>query len=502
VASVIETLRDEISELESQVNEMKVEFAGKRFDDAARAKWNELNESLDDKQETLEENVIREERVRELSNDDSNVVPIEDKRFQTRRANVPTGEAIYDLSTIQRDWSDPEVEGKELKDRAKRAIEDSDYPYRGQYGHESYRTEEDLQGSAEDLIMQHDTREGLLARRILVTGAPAYKRAWGKQLLGEYLTTHESQVLAMGTERALSLTTTAGGFAVPFTLDPTVIRVSNLAVNPFRAISRVIPVPTDDWKGVASTGITAAFGTEAAAATDSAPAFTQPSVSTEKAFAFVPYSIEIGMDWDALGTEMGGMLADAKDELEASKFAVGTGTNEPKGVVTAISASMYTAAATNAIVYADLDGLEAALPPRFRSRAVMVANRATYQKIRHFDSAGGRGAWEAGYQLESGLPNAVPTPGSLNGRLLGYPAYEASAMSSTFTTGQLVGPIIGDFRNFIIVDRIGLTTETIPHLFDTTNNMPTGQRGLYAYWRTGSGITTTTAAGFKILKLA
>jgi HK97 family phage major capsid protein len=161
---------------------------------------------------------------------------------------------------------------------------------------------------------------------------------------------------------------------------------------------------------------------------------------------------------------------------------------------------MFTASGTNAITYADLDGLENSLGPRFRSKASMVANRATYQRIRHFDAAGGRGAWEAGYQLEVGLPNQVPTPGFLAGRLIGYPAYESSAMSSTFTTGQLVGPICGDFSQMIIVDRIGLTTETIPHLFDVTNNLPTGQRGLYAYWRTGAGVSAT--APFKILKLA
>jgi predicted phage gp36 major capsid-like protein len=45
-----------------------------------------------------------------------------------------------------------------------------------------------------------------------------------------------------------------------------------------------------------------------------------------------------------------------------------------------------------------------------------------------------------------------------------------------------------------------MTVEVIPHLFDTTNNMPTGQRGLYAYWRNGAGVIAANA--FRTLKLA
>ena len=66
------------------------------------------------------------------------------------------------------------------------------------------------------------------------------------------------------------------------------------------------------------------------------------------------------------------------------------------------------------------------------------------------------------------------------------------------TTGQLIA-VIGDFRYYVIADRLGLTLEVIPHLFDT-NNMPTGQRGLYAYWRNGAKVVDANA--FRTLKLA
>ena len=46
--------------------------------------------------------------------------------------------------------------------------------------------------------------------------------------------------------------------------------------------------------------------------------------------------------------------------------------------------------------------------------------------------------------------------------------------------------IFGDFSNYVIADRVGMTVETIPHLFATANNRPTGQRGFYAFYRLGA----------------
>ena len=53
-----------------------------------------------------------------------------------------------------------------------------------------------------------------------------------------------------------------------------------------------------------------------------AAAIGQVVISTEKATSFIPFSIEIGQDWGALQTEMARLLSDAKDVLEATKFAV------------------------------------------------------------------------------------------------------------------------------------------------------------------------------------
>jgi len=71
-------------------------------------------------------------------------------------------------------------------------------------------------------------------------------------------------------------------------------------------------------------------------------------------------------------------------------------------------------------------------------------------------------------------------------------------MSSALTTGQKV-LLYGDFENYVIADRIGMTVEFIPHLVGT-NRRPTGQRGWYAYYRVGADVVNVD--GFRLLKMA
>jgi predicted phage gp36 major capsid-like protein len=50
---------------------------------------------------------------------------------------------------------------------------------------------------------------------------------------------------------------------------------------------------------------------------------------------------------------------------------------------------------------------------------------------------------------------------------------------------------------FKIIDRVGMTVELVPQLFGATSGRPTGQRGLYAYWRNGSKVIDPV--GFRAL---
>jgi len=477
-AVTIEELESRQTEIRGRLQEIDAEFAGQALPDDSREEWNRLNDEQEANKTLLAELRARKSRVEELGAKDE--AREDGAGFHTARPGAVRGNDIYDLSTVRASFANPAEAAGELRDRALRAIEGASFP------HPNAR-HEDAQSHAEKLLEKIDDDRGTLARHMLITGSPTYKRAFGKYISGAYLASEE--------QRALSLTTSGGGHAVPFVLDPTIIPTSNLAVNPFRGIARVEQILVDEWRGVSSAGITAAYAAEVTEAGDNAPQTAQPTVSTEKAQAFVPFSIEIGMDWGGLQAEMARLLQDSKDELEATKFAVGSGTNEPQGVITGATATV-TSSTGGSFLSVDLYTLEANVPPRFRPRASVVLNRAIAQKIRQFDTAGGAQLWLD--NLRVGLDNQVPTPGNYGARVLGYGAYEASAMASTVTTGSKA-IIMGDFSHYLIADRVGLSIELIPHMFATANNRPSGQRGLYCYWRNGAGVLSTNA--FRTLQL-
>ena len=258
------------------------------------------------------------------------------------------------------------------------------------------------------------------------------------------------------------------------------------------------------WQGVSSAGITASFDLEAAEVSDDSPTLAQPTATLRMARAFVRFSMEAADDWQGMQGDLGKLLSDSKNMLEGSEFTLGWGTApHPLGILeTANTAGVGTAAfvftaGTAAFVVGDVYKLENALGPRFRPGATFVGNRATYNAIRQFDTAGGASLFVQ--NLRGGLSNQVPTPGGLSTELLGYPTYEDSFMSTTYaTTGQL-SMILGDFSQFVIIDGVGMTIEPIPQMFSTTNGLPSGQRGLFARWRTATAVAAPLA--FKILKV-
>ena len=63
---------------------------------------------------------------------------------------------------------------------------------------------------------------------------------------------------------------------------------------------------------------------------------------------------------------------------------------------------------------------------------------------------------------------------------------EADLEDGTFGCGANYVLILGAFTDFWIVDRVGRSMALVPPLIATANNRPSGQRGLYAWWRTGS----------------
>ncbi|MCA1655254.1 MAG: phage major capsid protein [Pseudonocardiaceae bacterium] len=387
----------------------------------------------------------------------------------------PTTTDIYDMAGIRARSNSPADEVRNLKDNAKRANEIASFP--------GARDRSAAQTHVEWLlnnVVERGHEKGTLARRILATGRPIYDQAFGKAIAGGTVALDNEEA------RALSLTAGSGGNAVTFDLDPTLMGTSTRQVNPIRSLARVIPIVGDEWRGVTTGAITTAYAAEAAETTDNAPTLTQPAISAERAQAFVPFSIEIDMDWTGMRSELSLGLQESKDDTEAVKFTTGTGTNEPFGLITGATTTVNatTGQTTDA---EDFYRLTAALPERYQPRASVLAHRAIYNLVRQFVLTGQSNPWKD-------IDEATVTDGRA-GTLLGYPAYMNSAMASTTATGALFA-IIGDFSRYVIVDRVGLNIELLPHLLGA-NRRPTGERGLYCFWRNGAKVINADA--FRVL---
>lgn len=463
----IEELRSRLTEIGERLKEIDAEFAGKRFTTEAKDEWNSLNAERDDTEGLIAELETRSAQIERAAKSGGRE---QGAHFHTARAGAVRGEDIYDLSGYRSRSNSPEQEAQLLRDGAMRSVEQA------QFAHEN-ANHEDAQSHVSKLLARHgDSDGGALARRILATGSPLYKRAFGKAVLGAPLNDAET--------RALSLSGASGGYAVPYTLDPTVIPTSNGAVNPLRQISRVETISgSNTWQGVSAGAISASRDAEGSEVSDDTPTIAQPQVTVTKATAFIPFSTEVGQDWGSLQAEMARLIQDAKDTEEATAFVTGAGSGvNPEGIVTGATGTV--AAGTAAFAVAHLYALQEALAPRFEPNAKFIAHNAQYNRVRQFDTSGGTDLW---VRLGDGMPP----------ELLGYPAYKVSTMDSVLTAGSEI-MVFGDFNYFLIVDRIGLNIELIPHLFGSTNLRPTGQRGLYAHWRNSSKVLSASA--FKTLK--
>jgi HK97 family phage major capsid protein len=332
---------------------------------------------------------------------------------------------VYDLSAVRSNPLSPERAAVELSERAMRANELAHYP-----GVEHVRgDQDDAKAHVEGLLRrgsEGDWASGELARRILATGSRDYTRAFGKVIdsslrgVPGMANLNPAEQRAFEAMRALTVGTgSGGGFAVPYQLDSTIIPTSNLSVNPYRAIASVEQISgTNEWRGLTSAGVTAAYATEALEASDNSPTFAQPTLTTVRAQCFVPVSIELTQDFAGLQAGLAMLIQDAKDDLEATQFSTGTGTNAPQGVITGATTTV-TSAGVGAFAVADLYSAENALGPRFRPRAQWVGNRGTYNRVRQFDTAGGANLW---VYLAAGLQNNVPRGGNTGAELLGYAA--------------------------------------------------------------------------------
>jgi HK97 family phage major capsid protein len=448
---ISETERD----LLEQLRALEQDAEGREFDEDERGQWNAINERIDEYR-------VRRERLTELARDPRNT--------EHGAVHEPT------LATTRTEEVAP-GHIRALRDRGLRAVDRS-------------ALTSQAQDRLDQLIRTNDPGS-LGARYLAAVADPDYKTAFVKILqnpASAHLRMTQKEQLAVeevvlaDSMRTMSVgTTTAGGFGIPIEIDPTINLVGSGALCPVRDYATVRTCVSDTLRLVSSDGITAGYTAELTEATDASPTLAQPVVDTAKGQAFVPYSIEVGMDYPDLAGELARLLADARAVVDATMFLTGTGTDQPRGVLTGLTNAAWRVQTTTVAVTAlgDIYALKQAIPARFLTNATFAAHPTVWDVVYRF--TGGNSA----------EPLLLPTR---DGPVLGIPKFEWSTMSTATTTTASKIMLAGDFKSgFVIADRIGAQLEPIPHVFGATSRYPIGARGLYFWWRTGSTVIASTA---------
>jgi len=341
-----------------------------------------------------------------------------------------------------------------------------------------------------------------VAAHIAAYGTPEYGDAFYSFLRGGVASLNHDQIVAMRAanershydfegdiERAMNEgSTAAGGAIVPPYLDPAIVLTNAGINNPFRQIASVKTISTQVWKGVTSAGVTAEWTAESSEMTDASPTVANKSITPIRADCSVQASWELLEDTQ-LGAELAMLFADAKDILEGTAFATGTGSTQPTGVVTALDlvTNSRTSANTSGVIGAvDVFNTSSNLAARWQPRASWLSHR----KIQNLLRALATGPSQAQSAFWADFGQALPS------KLVGYDIYLSSAMSSTQTTGQDV-LILGDFTQYNVVDRVGMQVQSAPVI--GANRRLTGETIFGAFFRTGGDVMVPSA--FQMLRL-
>jgi HK97 family phage major capsid protein len=437
--------------------------------DDEQLRWDELTTELDvlkPEYEKLEARAARADEIRQSTFRRINGLPASRKKSEDY-----SGRSVRDMTF------------GEARDGALTILDDRE---------SSFILSDPAKDEIEKLV--RSARHSDVARRIIVTENDAYRSAFLKMMTmaTPVLDADEQRAMLMFQEyRAQSEgTTTAGGFAIPVFIDPSVILTDQESFNPFLTIARQVEITTNAWKGVSAAGVTWSFDAEGGTVSDDSITLAQPSVTAFMARGFIPYSIEIGEDWPGFQEEMGRLLGEGYDELLLQKFTTGNGTTEPRGIITALDANtnVEVASTTDGSFGAvDVDKVWKALPQKYRRNAAWMGSVDVNDRIRAFGNGNNYGS----QSVDLRAPEVD--------RIKGKPWYENPYFPDmTGTTGAENRLVVGDFRNYVVARRRGMNVELVPQLFDVTNNRPTGSRGWFAHARIGGN--SVNDLGFRLLQ--
>ncbi len=173
-------------------------------------------------------------------------------------------------------------------------------------------------------------------------------------------------------------------------------------------------------------------------------------------------------------------MAERLGRIFNEKYTVGSGTNEPQGIVTAAGVGK-TAATATAIALADLIDLKHSVDPAYRAGAGYMWHDSTFAAVRKLTDSTGRLLWQAAYTV--GAPDSFD----------GSPCYINQDMPVIATGNKSV--LFGDFSKFAVRRAGGFVLRRLNELFAGSD-----QTGFVAFARGDSKLLDTAA--IKALKQA
>lgn len=275
-------------------------------------------------------------------------------------------------------------------------------------------------------------------------------------------------------------TTTEGGYTVPVDVAGQISEVLK-AYGGVRSVANVIQsnmgndinFPTSD--GTSEVGELIGQNTTATAADPSFGVVTLSTYKFSSKIVAVPFELlqDSAADVEAFVARR---LGDRLGRVTNTYFTTGTGTSQPKGVVTAAaSGKVGTTGQTTSVIVDDLIDLVHSVDPAYRAgNCKFMMNDASLKVIRKLKDTAGRPVFLPGYE---GLG------GAMGDSLLGYDVVINQDVATMAANAKSI--LFGDFSRYTIRDVMGFTL----FRFDDSAYAKLGQVGFLAWMRTGGTLT-------------
>jgi HK97 family phage major capsid protein len=281
-------------------------------------------------------------------------------------------------------------------------------------------------------------------------------------------------------------TDSEGGFFVPEQFLAQTIHDPGVPGSQLRPLCTVIRVGSKDGYIPTMGSATWAAIAEEAAPSESTPTVGQVAFSVEKSGGLVKVSREL-LDDSAINLPalLSQIFSEAAGQFEDTGIISGNDSTQYAGIMSDASVAFYTMAGSSAVIAADLIGTYYALNAQHRANASWVMKSAMAALVNSI------AVTAAGVHS---IPSLTAAPADF---ILGKPNVltdVSSALGGNITSTEKIA-IFGDFRQYYIFDRVGMTIRRNDSLY-----MGNDQIGFFATRRADGQVGL--AAAFKIPRAA